>query len=448
MVAVWATISAYYCIIKMQADILIIGAGAAGLMAGMQLSRKGKKVLFLEARDKTGGRINTITNAGFTHHTELGAEFVHGQLPVTLALLKEAKIKPLDAAGDMWRYADGKFNKSEQFLLHYDVIIKKMNALTADITLDEFLNTYLSAKKYTETCTMLRNFAAGYDTADPYRFSVFAMRKELQSEDDDHQYRVQGGYGAMVSYLESEILENGGAIQLSTPVKELQWEPGMVKAIVADGREFTAQKVIIALPLGVLQADKAELGAITFVPPIAEAELALQQMGMGSVIKLLLQFDEVFWEKQAIKKGAEADVKAMSYLFSTEAIPTWWAQRPHTIPLLTGWLGGPPAEALKNADDEYLLNLGLLSLSNIYGLPVAQLRDKLTAHKIMNWTADPFTRGSYSYATVLTNQARKVLAQAVQQTIYFTGEYMYNGPEMGTIEAALASGKEVSEVNL
>jgi len=430
----------------MQVDILIIGAGAAGLMAAMQLSRKGKKVLVLEARERTGGRIHTITDNSFNQPTELGAEFVHGQLPVTLALLKEANLKALDAVGDMWRYADGKFNKSEQFLMHYDVIIKKLNALNVDMTLDEFLSKHLSAKKYTETCTMLRNFAAGYDTADPSRFSAFAMRKELQSEDDDHQYRVNGGYCAMINYLESEIVKNGGAVELSTIVKQLQWERGIIKAIADDGREFTAQKVIIALPLGVLQAAKTNIGAITFIPPISEREQVLQQMGMGNVIKLLLQFNEVFWEKQAIKKGAKADVKDMSYLFSTEAIPTWWIQRPHTIPLLTGWLGGPAAEKLKDADDEYILNLGLLSLSNIYDVPVDDLRDRLNAYQVMNWPADPFTRGSYSYATVFTSEARKLLAQPEQNTIYFTGEFMYDGPEMGTVEAALASGVEVSSL--
>lgn len=427
----------------MQADIIIIGAGAAGLMAGMQLSRKGKKVLVLEARDRTGGRIHTITGNGFSQPTELGAEFVHGQLPVTLALLKQAGIKALDAVGDMWRYEDGRFHKSEQFLVHYNMIIERLNALEEDMTLDEFLNTRLTEPQYAETSDMLRKFAAGYDTADPTRFSAFAMRKELQSEDDDHQYRVEGGYCTMINYLAAEIVKNGGHIQLSAVVKQVQWEPGKVKVTTDAEQEFTAQKLIITLPLGVLQADKQKHGAITFTPPIPEREQALQQMGMGNVIKLLLQFDEVFWEKQAIKKGAKADIKEMSYLFSGEAIPTWWTQQPHTTPTLTGWLGGPAAENLKEAGDDYILNLGLLSLSNLYDIPLARLREKLTAHQVMNWPAHPFTRGSYSYATVYTDAARKLLALPEQETLYFAGEYMYDGPEMGTVEAALASGQEV-----
>jgi monoamine oxidase len=434
------------CIINMQqADIIIIGAGASGLMAAMAISRKGKKVLVLEARNRVGGRIQTINGNNFTHTTELGAEFIHGELPVTLALLKQAKIKKLGAVGDMWRYADGEFERSEQFLPHYDLIIKKMNALKNDITLDEFLTRHLSAKKYAETCTMLRNFAAGYDTADPARFSIFAMRSELQTEDDDHQYRVKGGYAAMIAYLHSEIEKQGGVIHLSTVVKQIQWQAGRVTAIADDGRKFTAGKVVVALPLGVLQAAKHEQGAISFVPPIPEREQALQQMGMGNVIKLLLHFDEAFWHRQAKSKGAAADVKKMSYLFSNEAIPTWWVQKPYTVPILTGWIGGPQAQGLKDADDDHILNLGLLSLANIYSTPVDEVRKKLRAHQIMNWPADPFTRGSYSYATIYTDHARRLLSQPLEDTIYYTGEFMYNGPEMGTVEAALSSGKEVGE---
>lgn len=428
------------------ADVIIIGAGTAGLMAAMQLSRKGKKVMVLEARDRTGGRIHTLQNADFTEGAELGAEFIHGNLPVTLALLKEAKIPAIDAVGDMWRYKNGRFRKSEQFLVHYDMLIKKLNALKHDITLTEFISTHLTAKKYTETADTLCRFAAGYDTADPARFSAFAMRRELQSEDDDHQYRVKGGYKTMLAYLESEIKKCGGVIHLSTIVKQIDWQQGKVKAITTDSREFTADKVIIALPLGVLQADKQEQGAITFIPSIPKREQALQQMGFGAVIKLLLHFDANFWEKQAIKKGAKADIKHMGYLFSNEAIPTWWTQNPHPTPLLTGWLGGPPAAKLKEASDDDILQMGLQSLANIYDVPVIQLREKLRGHKVMNWLAQPFTRGSYSYATTATQKARELLLQPEYNTIYFAGEFMYDGPEMGTVEAALASGKEVADM--
>ena len=69
-------------------DIIIIGAGAAGLMAALKLSAKNKNVIVLEARDRIGGRIHTVENSSDTKNVELGAEFIHGDLPVTLNLLR------------------------------------------------------------------------------------------------------------------------------------------------------------------------------------------------------------------------------------------------------------------------------------------------------------------------------------------------------------------------
>lgn len=428
-----------------QADVLIIGAGAAGLMAGMCLARSGKKVMVLEARNRTGGRIHTLFDADFPQGVELGAEFIHGQLPVTLNLLKEAGIAVQNAAGDMWRFKDGEFHQSRQFLTHYDLVIKKLNALKQDVALAQFLNEHFSGKQYAATCKMLLDFAAGYDTADAAKFSAFAMRRELQSEDSGHQYRVEGGYTKMIAYLEHEIIKQGGFVHLSTVIKKIKWQRGAVTAVADDGRKFKAQQVVITLPLGVLQADKKAEGAITFKPAIPQKETAIQQMGMGAVIKILLQFDEIFWERQALAQGASHTIKQMSYLFTEQAIPTWWVQAPNSVPVLTGWLGGPEAMAHQESTEEYLLELALVSLSGIYKLTVAELKQKLKAFKIMNWMADGFTRGSYSYATIYTDKACKILTEPEMNTLFFAGEALYDGPEMGTVEAALASGRDVAK---
>ena len=81
-------------------EILIIGAGAAGLMAAYTLSKAGKKVVLLEARDRIGGRIHTLDNDFPFKHAELGAEFVHGNLPVTMQLMHESG---LEYISDGWR---------------------------------------------------------------------------------------------------------------------------------------------------------------------------------------------------------------------------------------------------------------------------------------------------------------------------------------------------------
>jgi monoamine oxidase len=72
-------------------DIVVIGAGAAGLMAASELARVGKRVTILEARDRCGGRIHPLPAADFGYPAEGGAEFVHGEAPVTHGLLREPR---------------------------------------------------------------------------------------------------------------------------------------------------------------------------------------------------------------------------------------------------------------------------------------------------------------------------------------------------------------------
>src|SRR6478609_8409346 len=74
--------------------IVVIGAGAAGLMAARELARAGRRVTLLEARDRCGGRIYPLPARDFGYAAEGGAEFVHGEAPVTCGLLREAGLKP------------------------------------------------------------------------------------------------------------------------------------------------------------------------------------------------------------------------------------------------------------------------------------------------------------------------------------------------------------------
>jgi len=70
--------------------IIIVGAGASGLIAARELLRHGKKVIVLEARDRIGGRIHTVHENSY--YVEAGAEFIHGELPLTIGLLREYHI--------------------------------------------------------------------------------------------------------------------------------------------------------------------------------------------------------------------------------------------------------------------------------------------------------------------------------------------------------------------
>jgi monoamine oxidase len=426
-------------------EILIIGAGATGLMAAYTMAKAGKKVTILEARNRTGGRIHTLDNTSFFKHAELGAEFVHGDLPVTLKLFKEAGIKYHPSSGEMWHYNNGRFTKGFEQAGNWELLIQKLNELEQDTSIGDFLQQQFSDEKYSRLRKSVNKFVCGYDTADPFKASAFALRKEWQSEDEDTQYRVDGGYGKMISYLANESKANGAQLFLNSIVKNIHWEHNQVEAITIDKVSYKANKVIIALPSGVLKAGPSEKGAINFSPSIPRYNQAIRQMGFGAIIKILLEFKEAFWENEETEKLAGSNLKHMGFLLSDEEIPTWWTQYPEYSNVLTGWLGGPPAEKKIDLSNEELLHQGIQSLSNIFKRNIEELKDNLITWNIVNWTADPSTRGSYAYDTVEAPGARKILNTPINNTIYFAGEYLYDGPAMGTVEAALTSGVEVAK---
>lgn len=413
-------------------DILIIGAGAAGLMAAYTLSNAGKKVAIIEARDRIGGRIHTLNDELFFKHAELGAEFVHGNLPVTMQLLHEAGIEYISTQGEMWQHRDGKLAKNSWNMPGWNKLMQKLGQLKKDISIGGFLDQNFSGDQYAELRESVTRFISGYDTADPYKASAFALRDEWGNEDDDRQYRIPGGYGKLVEHLANESKLNGAEFHLNSVVKHIDWGSAEVMVTLSNGNIRQAKKVILALPLGVLQ-----VGAVTFEPSAHQYRAALKQMGFGAIVKLLLEFKEAFWEND--------DRAHMSFVTSGEEIPTWWTQYPTHSTVLTGWLGGLPAERKKDMTDEEFMRAAIRSLAAIFSKKEQELKDNLVAWKVANWTIDQFTMGSYVYDTVESHAARKILSKPINDRVYFAGEYNYEGPVMGTVEAALTSGLEVAK---
>ena len=166
----------------------------------------------------------------------------------------------------------------------------------------------------------------------------------------------------------------------------------------------------------------------------------------GGVIKFLVEFTEAVWEKGNNVEHAREFRKfpGAYFIFSDAYVPTWWTQSPSEFPLLTGWLSGPGSLSLKLSDEE-LLNEGVRSLGYIFDCPENIVRSRIRAAKVINWVSDPFARGAYAYKTTETTEVIELLSRPVENTVFFAGEAYYHGPEMGTVEAALATGEEVAK---
>ncbi len=158
-------------------EIIVIGAGATGLMAAYELTKAGKRVIVLEARNRIGGRIHTLDDTSFFKYAELGAEFVHGDLPVTLKVLKEAGIEIIPASGEMWNYRNGKFSKEYQQIDHWGLLMQKLSKLEQDTSIGVFLQQEFGEDEYAGLRDWVSRFVAGYDGADPFKASAFALRK-------------------------------------------------------------------------------------------------------------------------------------------------------------------------------------------------------------------------------------------------------------------------------
>ena len=138
----------------------------------------------------------------------------------------------------------------------------------------------------------------------------------------------------------------------------------------------------------------------------------------------------------------------MTFLLSDARIPVWWTQHPAEHPVLTGWFGGPKTEGMARLNERELIEAGLASLADIFGLSPERITQDLVAAKAINWANDPFARGAYSYATPETRDAQSALASSDGAAVLFSGEALYRGRDMGTVEAALASGLEVARTIL
>lgn len=413
-------------------QILVIGSGASGLMAACHLIEKKHSVTIIEARNRTGGRIHTW-NTDFSLPLETGAEFIHGKQPVTMSVAKKSKSEVSLMNGKRYQIQHGQQVQGDFFGDQWGKLIDALKKIETDMDIASFLNRYFDEEQYRALYEKVKGFVEGYDAADMHRVSAMALKKEWAENDEEHQYHIRGGYGRLIHYLEKTFKSSGGSIVFSSPVNEIQRSSGKVKVVTEQSQVFEADKVLITIPLGVLQR-----GTIRFTPSPEEHFQAFNQMGYGGVIKFFFEFKQDFWQ-DCIKKP----LKDFSFIFSDAEVPTWWSQLPDKTPLLTGWLGGPSTFKITH-DAEALFKKAIASLEYLFGCPSADIMKAVRAWHIADWVEDPFASGAYAYPTIETKKAHSILSQPIANTLYFAGEALYEGPAIGTVEAALISGLKVS----
>ncbi|RZK63151.1 MAG: FAD-dependent oxidoreductase, partial [Hymenobacter sp.] len=159
-------------------EILLIGAGAAGLFAARALAQAGRQVLLVEARDRVGGRVHTLTPPGFVHPLEAGAEFLHGAAPLSRALLAETGTAHQDTTGQTYVVQSGEVLADNTFFALLPQLLAKIQTLTHDLPLAAFLAQEFAGPENAALRATATQFAEGYDAADPQRASTQALGAE------------------------------------------------------------------------------------------------------------------------------------------------------------------------------------------------------------------------------------------------------------------------------
>jgi monoamine oxidase len=393
-------------------DVIIIGAGAAGLAAANELVRVRKSVLVLEARDRVGGRCWTRRMAGLEIPVELGAEFIHGEAEITFALLKQAGLSAVDSVREQRYLANGRLRSINAFAEAQRAV--GTAELDRDVSFDRFLAHRRVPQK---TRTFARMMVQGFDAADPRRVSAKSIIEEWGGGSlGATQPRPQGGYGALMNWLANSIVARGARLHVGARVSSIRWVRGSV-TVAGEGFIAKAKRAIVTLPLGVLQH-----GPLRF----PQKRNALRQLASGPVIRVAMRFHEPFWRKRA---------PGVAFFHSPGApFPTFWTPLPMRAPLLTCWAGGPKAARLTGASERKLIEAALASVESVFGkVPGA------AGVYVQDWHDDPLSRGGYSYVLVNGEGAREELAAPIDDTIFFAGEAT-DSDEAGTVAGALRSG--------
>ena len=443
---------------RKRVDVLVLGAGAAGLAAARDLSRAGLRVTVIEARPRVGGRILTVHDSRAPIPLELGAEFIHGATAETLPLAQAAGLAVLELPNSHELVTAGRFQPMRDFWelvdrMNHD-LARRVTSRGKDFPVSEYLE---SASVPASRRGILRDFLQGFYASHPERLSAQSLAVEVEGgEERDEvagkQFRIANGGDALMKWLRDGLDPERTEVRLSTVAEWVRWKRGAVSVACRGGDRaplppFNGRAALITLPLAVLKA-----GTVRFDPALPGKRRALAGLETGQVFKIVLRFRQAFWEEAEFlkerreKSGSSASGLSILHGHGAE-VPTWWTSLPVRSPVLTGYVGGVVAEHLLAEDPPSRLERSLVALSDILAVPRRELEEQLDAWASHDWRADPFARGAYSYIGVGGNGAPRALARPVEGTLFFAGEAT-NGPEIGTVAGALSSGRRAARALL
>lgn len=429
-----------------RADVVVIGAGVAGLASARRLNEQGVRVVVLEARERIGGRVFTTRDARTPLPIELGAEFLHGNAPEVRAIADDARLTAVDVVGQRWSAARGRFACMHHFWERLDRILGQADAAREpDRPLAALFAERPGGHRFAEDRTVAREFVEGFHAAALDRISERSVADGGNPGADEEEQRLGrliDGYDAVPAWLAGPVASR---IRLGAVASAIEWSPGRVVVRAhAGGSTFSARAsaAIVTVPVSLLRAGVRGRGAITFAPEVDAIRDAAAKVAMGQVQRVGVLLDRPLVELFAERRRSQLARAAFVHARGSD-VPVWWTSYPLRTGLLVGWAGGPAAIALGEAPRQ-LEARTLRSLAGTFGIGRRTVERHVVATFHHDWSRDPFSRGAYSHVLVGGTDAAETLARSVRGTLFFAGEATDAEGRTGTVHGAIATGRRAA----
>jgi monoamine oxidase len=424
-------------------DTIVVGAGVAGLTAARLLTRAGRSVVVLEARERVGGRVCSERADGLA--TDLGASWIHG--------IGGSPVATAAAAFGMRtvEFTVGGYQPDSRPIAHYSPDAERLDDAAARRYADDI---------HTVDAALVAAIATSHPDAsyrDVTEEAIAAQRWDEERAQRVREYlehRSEEQYGAWIDDLAAHGLDDdvidsdevvfpdgydvlphrlaeGLDIRLAHVVSSVQWGAGVT--VATDRGVFSADDAVVTVPVGVLQSDDFVID-----PPLPEpAAGALGRLRMNAFEKVFLRFPTRFWDDgvYAIRQqGPEG---------------RWWHSwydltALHGVPTLLTFAAGPAAVAIRGWTGDQVAESVLAQLRRLYGDRV----ERPTHVDVTAWQDDPFARGSYAYMTVGSTTAdHDDLASPVGGVLHLAGEATWTD-DPATVPAAMFSGHRAASRSL
>jgi len=388
-------------------DIAVVGAGTAGLSAAREISRAGRSVLVLEARDRVGGRTtgHRLRN-GFT--VEMGGQWIGRTQTEVLELARELGLETFPSydtgahltryRGSLTRYEDDSFGLPETGMAEVGRLQAELEGLAATIPLpapwtaasaDELdrqtFDSWLTATSDDQVALAFYRFlSAGLFSAEAREMSLLHFLFYIRSgggidtmvatSGGAQEMRIVGGSHRIGERLAEEL---GDAVHLGRPVHAIaQHDDGVT--VMHEGGAVTARHAIVTLP-------PALAGRLRYSPPLPSTRDALtQQMPMGSVIKIQVVYDAPFWREDGLSGSAISFDDELSITFDNSPPDA-------SCGIMLGFFEGAHARSVAALPTEARRELAIGTLTALFGPKAAEVVEYVER----DWMAEEYTRGCY-----------------------------------------------------